>query len=32
MWDNDKSYELDNELFPEVTVENSPQEIEINFL
>lgn len=32
MWDNGKSYELDNELFPEITVENSPQEIEINFL
>ena len=32
MWDNGKCYELDNELFPEITVENSPQEIEINFL
>lgn len=32
MWDNGKCYELDNELFPEVTVDNSPQEIEINFL
>lgn len=32
MWDNGESYELDNELFPEITVENSPQEIEINFL
>ena len=32
MWNNGECYKLDNELFPEVTIENSPQEIEINFL
>ena len=32
MWNNGECYDLDNELFPEITIENSPQVIEINFL
>ena len=32
MWNNGECYTLDNNLFPEITVENSPQEIEIIFL
>ena len=32
-WDSDgKWYEIDEKLFPEVTFENSPQEVEIKII
>lgn len=29
-WYSDNSYQLDRDEFPEVTFENSPQEVELN--
>lgn len=32
MWDNGECYKLDNELFPEITVENSPKKVRIELI